>query len=88
MQPTAIFGQTSSGQKEVQKVTSFEHLVTASGYSNVARATFGNSFQEDVNSHMNVVLEQAEAQLSSKYLQDQQSASLAQSSKSEPAGSS
>ncbi|MCI37095.1 hypothetical protein A2U01_0058319, partial [Trifolium medium] len=43
---------------------------------------------EDVNSCMNVVPEQAEVQLSNKFLQDQQSASLAQSSNSEPAGSS
>ncbi|MCI77400.1 hypothetical protein A2U01_0098670, partial [Trifolium medium] len=54
--------QSSSGQKEVTKVTSFEHLVTPSGHSNAAYATSGNSLQVDVNSRMDVVPEQVETQ--------------------------
>ncbi|MCI15717.1 hypothetical protein A2U01_0036855, partial [Trifolium medium] len=48
--------QTSSGHKEVTKVTSFEHLVTPSGHSNAAYATsgsiicFSGSFQQAGNS--------------------------------------
>ncbi|MCI19250.1 hypothetical protein A2U01_0040406, partial [Trifolium medium] len=80
--------QTSSGHKEVTKVTSFEQLVTPSGHSNVAYATSGNSLQEDVNSRMDVVPEQVETQVLNKSLQDQQSASLAPSNRSEPVGSS
>ncbi|MCH91328.1 hypothetical protein A2U01_0012255, partial [Trifolium medium] len=44
--------------------------------------------KEDVNSRMNVIPDQAEVQLSNKSFQDQQSASLAHSNKSEPARSS
>ncbi|MCH97427.1 hypothetical protein A2U01_0018422, partial [Trifolium medium] len=43
---------------------------------------------EDVNSRMDIVPEQTETQVSNKSLHDQQSASLAPSNKSEPAGSS